>query len=128
MHLSTVKAISGLHTLTHTHTSCLYAISMSPLHHTILKRLFSHVFSCLLHPYYTHTHTSPWFFLHHVCPCLFSLQSNYSASEGGNLLSLVAAQLPIRGNGLHLSNELITLNELKTLWRCSRVWKKAAGR
>lgn len=48
-----------------------------------------------------------------MCPFLFPPQSNYSASEGGNLLSLVAAQVPIRGNVLHLSNELITLNELK---------------
>lgn len=60
----------------------------------------------------------------------FSPQSNYLASEGGNLLSLVAAQVPIRANELHLSNELITLNELKTLCRRSCLWKKkrAAGR
>lgn len=56
----------------------------------------------------------------------FSPQSNYLASEGGNLLSLVAAQVPIRGNTLHLSNELIALNELKTLLR--REKKKRGGR
>lgn len=34
---------------------------------------------------------------------------------------VAAAQVPIRGNALHLSNELITLNELKALWLCSCV-------
>lgn len=79
---------------------------MSPPHPPGLKRLFSHVFPFLY----------PLFLSPPVCPFPFSLQSNYLASEGGNLLSLVAAQVPIRGNALHLSNELITLNELKTLW------------
>lgn len=58
----------------------------------------------------------------------FSPQSNYLASEGGNLLSLVAAQVPIRGNTLHLSNELIALNELKTLLHREKKKRGAAGR
>lgn len=64
-----------------------------------------------------HTHTQ----LSSRVSLPFPPQSNYLASEGGNLLSLVAPQVPIRGNALHLYNELITLNESKTLCRRSRV-------
>lgn len=72
------------------------------------------LFSFFLYTPPEHRHAAP--FPSHVS-LPFSPQSNYLASEGGNLLSLVAAQVPIRGNTLHLSNELIALNELKTLLR-----------
>lgn len=119
LHFSNFRAACSL---SRAHTSCLHAISTSRPHPDGLKGLFSRVFL------FTHTHThTPY---PPVCPFpFFSPQSNYLASEGGNLLSLVAAQVPIRGNALHPSNELITLNELKTLpGSRSRAWKKKAGR
>lgn len=106
MHLLCVSAISGLHILSHKHTSCLSAISMSPMEWEVV---FMYTPPPPPPPLQTHTQLSS----HVSFP--FSPQSNYLASEGGNLLSLVAPQVPIRGNVLRLYNELITLNESKAL-------------
>lgn len=107
----TPRAISGLHIPAE--SSCLRATSASPNGADILVRVFFFpFFSSTPLP---NTGTQPPFPSRVSLP--FSPQSNYLASEGGNLLSLVAAQVPIRGNTLHLSNELIALNELKTLLR-----------
>lgn len=106
------------YTLSHKHTSCLCAISMSLVEWEVV---FMYTPPPPPPPLQTHTLSS-----HASLP--FSPQSNYLASEGGNLLSLVAPQVPIRGNVLRLYNELITLNESKALCHRSHAWKKKKKR
>lgn len=115
----TLRAISGLHIPTE--NSCLRATSASPNRADILFWVFFFPFFLYTPPKRRHAAPFP-----SRVSLPFSPQSNYLASEGGNLLSLVAAQVPIRGNTLHLSNELIALNELKTLLR--REKKEGGGR
>lgn len=117
----TLRAISGLRIPAE--NSCLRATPASPNGADIL--LLWVFFPFFLHTPPEHRHAAP--FPSRVS-LPFSPQSNYLASEGGNLLSLVAAQVPIRGNTLHLSNELIALNELKTLLRREKKRGGAAGR
>lgn len=108
MHLLCVRAISEVHTHTPSHTR-IY--QLSPCHRFYIPSPWTLeiVFPCFPFPHLPHKQQPP-------SPLLrVSPHSNYLADEGGNLLSLVAAQVPIRENVLYLPNELIKLNELKTL-------------